>query len=77
MGRKNKSVDQELLDKIATGIKNMREEHGISQEIFIHDTGIHIGRIELGMINITITTLKKVCFYFKVPLSTFLSSLDE
>jgi transcriptional regulator with XRE-family HTH domain len=66
----------ELLQKIATRIKQLRQERKISQESFFIDTDIHIARIETGHTNITITTLEDICKYFSISLSDFFSSIE-
>lgn len=73
MGKK--SVDNDLLWKIAEGIKTRREAKGITQEVFYHDTGIHIGRIERAKRNISVTTLAQICEYLGVSLVEFFGGL--
>lgn len=75
MGKK--SVNTELLWKIATRIKELREAKGITQEAFYHDTGIHIGRIERAQRNISVTTLAQVCEYLEVGLEAFFNGIEE
>ena len=60
-----------LVSKIASRIKQLREEKNISQELFYIDTEIHIARIESGKSNITVSTLQAICDYFGVSLSEF------
>jgi transcriptional regulator with XRE-family HTH domain len=72
-----KSVDKELLWKIAEAIKALREEKGITQEVFYHDTGIHIGRIERAKRNISVTTLAQICEYLGVSLEEFFSRKNQ
>lgn len=69
MGKK--AIDTELLWQIAETIKELRKEKGVTQEVFFHDTGIHIGRIERAQRNISVTTLKQVCDYLGVSLEEF------
>ena len=64
-----------LLSKIAQRIKQLREEKGFSQETFYIDTDIHIARIELGKVNITVSTLQDICDYFGITLSDFFKDL--
>lgn len=73
MGRQRK--DNILLSEVAQRIKQLREEKGISQEVFYIDTDIHIGRIELGKSNITISTLAAICKYFDTTLSDFFEGI--
>ena len=72
---KNQRFNKELLDKIALRIKQLRNEKNISQLSFYNDTEIHIARIELGKINITVSTLKEICDYFGITLSEFFKDI--
>lgn len=73
---KTQRCNQELIDKIAMKIKQLRDEKGISQETFYIDTDIHIGRIETGKSNITVSTLYDICKYFGVSLSDFFKDIN-
>ena len=72
---KTQRCNKELLNKIAEKIKQLRMEKGISQDTFYIDTDIHIARIELGKVNISISTLKDICDYFQISLSDFLKNI--
>jgi transcriptional regulator with XRE-family HTH domain len=72
---KKHRYNQELLDKIAKRIKQLRDENYISQDRFNSDTDIHIARIELGNVNITVSTLKDICDYFEISLSEFFKDM--
>ena len=67
--------DTILVSKIASRIKQLREEKGISQEIFFLDTDIHIARIETGKSNITVSTLSAICDYFGISLIDFFKDI--
>lgn len=69
--------NQKLVEHIAWKIKSLREKSGLSQEIVFHDTGIHIGRIETGQSNITVSTLDAICTYFNTDLETFFVELKK
>lgn len=71
------SVDQDLLWSIAEVVKTMRTEAGVSQEDFLNDTGIHVGRIERAHHNISITTISQICEYFDVTLSDFFINVEH
>lgn len=60
-----------LLKKIAIVLKQLREEHGLSQEEVYNDTNIHVGRIETANANPTVSTVSALCDYFKISLSEF------
>ena len=72
---KKQRCNQELLSKIAQRIKQLREEQNISQEVFYIDTDIHIARIEVGKVNITVSTLQDICHYFKITLADFFNGI--
>jgi transcriptional regulator with XRE-family HTH domain len=67
--------NQVLLKKIALRIKLLREEKEITQEQFYNDTGIHLGRIETGILNITVSTLDAICRYLGISLDEFFKGL--
>lgn len=68
--------NSELLLALAQRVKELRAEKGVSQDQMSADTGINVGRIEQGKRDISFTTLKKICEYFGVTMSVFLSSID-
>lgn len=67
--------DQLLLKKVALKLKALREAKGLSQEQLYNDTDIHVGRIETGRNNISISTLSRLCEYFNISLSDFFKKL--
>ena len=74
---KKQRRNQELLDKIAKRIKQLRDEKFISQDTFYIDTDIHIGRIESGKANITVSTLKAICDYFDITFVEFFNGIED
>lgn len=69
--------DEILLRKIALSIKKIRSNSDITLDDFYVDTGIHLGRIEQGKTNITVSTLKNICDYFEVSLADFFLLLED
>jgi transcriptional regulator with XRE-family HTH domain len=63
--------NKEILLDLASKIKKLRKNKGITQEVVLNDTGIHIARIEQGKRDLSFTTLKKIANYFDVSLSEF------
>lgn len=53
--------NKEALKSIALAIKKIRKEKGITQEDFLFDAGIHMGRIEMGNNDMSCSTLIAVC----------------
>ena len=69
MGRER--YDYELLGWVARRLKELREEKGLSQEKVYFDTGLNVGRIELGKTNISLTTLSVLSKYYNIKLEDF------
>ena len=60
---------------MAQRIKALRLQKAISQEAFYFDTNIHIGRIESGKNNLSISTLQAICEYLNISLTDFFNGL--
>ena len=69
--------NKKLLKDIAILLKELREERNLTQEDFYNDTNIHIGRIETGRNNISISTLEAICKYYNLSLSKFFTLLEK
>lgn len=66
-----------LIKKLARRIKLLRQQKGVTQEKFYFDTDIHIGRIEAGRANISVSTLDAICSYFGLTLSSFFKEIED
>jgi transcriptional regulator with XRE-family HTH domain len=69
---------QELQEKIGTRIRALRKERGWSQEVFADSCGIHrghMGEIERGEKNLSITTLAKVANGLGITVSALLKGI--
>jgi transcriptional regulator with XRE-family HTH domain len=73
MGRER--YDYDLLGKAAERLKELRESKKLSQEKVYFDTGLNIGRIELGKTNISLTTLAILCNYYGISLEEFFNNI--
>lgn len=71
-----KARNTKLLKKVALRIKQLRKEHKITQEVFLYDTGIDIGRIESIRRDISLTTIDRICKYFNISISEFFKGLE-
>lgn len=72
---RNQRKDVLLLNAVANRLRHLRMERGISQKIVLIDTDIHVGRIELGKQNISISTLAILCDYYKISLVDFFKDI--
>ncbi len=69
--------DKALLQAIAANLRKLRKERGLSQIDVYIDTDIHIGRIECGRTNMSVTTLSNLCNYYRISLQDFFAALDS
>jgi len=75
MGKKSRN--QLLLNKIATVLATIRTDMNLSQEAVYNDTGIHIGRIETGSTNISLSTLDEMLSYYDVSFLDFFKKVED
>ena len=71
------NLDSKLLKRITIILKELRDAKGVTQEDVYNDTNIHIGRIETGKRNISVSTLSALCKYFKIKMSEFHKRVEE
>jgi len=76
-GAMEKFYDEELLTKMATVFRKLREEKGVSQETVYYDTDINLGRVERALFNLKIGTISQLCKYYNVKLSEFFKMVDS
>lgn len=70
--RKNEKV----LREVAERLRDLRNKRGISQDTVYIDTDVNVKRIEVGSINISLTTLVLLCNYYGVTLEEFFRGMD-
>jgi transcriptional regulator with XRE-family HTH domain len=68
-------TDAELMQKVAKRIKLFRESKNISQAVFYYETKMHIGRIETGSQNLTLSTINSICNCLGVKVSDLFAGL--
>ena len=66
---------KKLLTDLARNLKEYRTSKGVSQEEVLNSCGVHIGRIEQGSRDVSITTLKKLSDYFEISISELTEGL--
>ena len=63
--------NEKALRRIAERLRDLRNQKGISQDTVLIDTDVNVKRIEVGSINISLTTLIILCNYYGVTLEEF------
>jgi transcriptional regulator with XRE-family HTH domain len=58
--------EEDFLRELADQIKQARHHAGKSQLEVLQETGIHVGRIEMGEHSISVITLHRLCIYLNV-----------
>lgn len=69
--------DERLLKRIALRLKMLREERELSQEQLYNDTDVHVARIEAAKVNVSVSTLSKLCTYFEISLADFFGGMEQ
>ena len=68
-------TDNAFKRKVALQIKTLRKQNQVTQEKFFNETHINIARLESGIIDIRLETLRKICYYFNVSLAGFFQEI--
>jgi len=71
-----KSRDNKLIKNIALKLIYCRNQKNYTQEHVYLQTGINIGRLERGKIDIGVTTLKRICDFYQIKLADFLKNIE-
>ncbi|AYL98589.1 helix-turn-helix domain-containing protein [Mucilaginibacter celer] len=69
-------TDSAFKRKVAQQIRNLRKQNRVTQEKFFAETRINIARLETGIIDIRLETLRKICYYFDVSLTGFFQGIS-
>ncbi|MBS1647832.1 MAG: helix-turn-helix domain-containing protein [Bacteroidetes bacterium] len=72
-----KELNKPLLQKVIAELISIRKAKGIKQEDVCFDIGVHIGRIESGNFDLTLTTLKKLTDYYETDLASFFKKIKQ
>ncbi len=72
---KQQRRNEVLLKLVAQRLKQIRTERGLTQEDVYFDTDMHVGRIETGKFNISISTLAELCSFYEVSLVEFFAGI--
>lgn len=69
--------NEELVRYIASRLRELRLERGLSQEKVLFETGVRVEHIEMGRNNITISTLHALCTLYGTTLYKFFTPSVE
>ena len=69
-------IDEKLIVEVRKRLRQIREDRGLSQDIVDYDIDTNTSRIERGKVNITISTLSKLCSYYNISLKDFFHGID-
>lgn len=72
----NNRCNYPLLTEIAARLKELRQERGLSQRLVYIDTDVHVGKIELGKTNVSVSTLAILCKYYGITLEEFFRGIS-
>jgi len=68
--------DHKLLLRIALVLKELREEHNVSQEDVYIETNVHIGRIETCKSNLSVSTLAALLKFLRIGMAEFFERVE-
>ena len=71
-----KFIDTDLAEKIAQRIKDLREQHGHTQEFLIEKVHLDINRYEICDRIPTMMSLRKICAFYDITLAEFFMSMN-
>lgn len=74
--KKPQRRDEVMLRAIAKKLKDLRAKTGLSQFEIAKQTGQNVGRMEAAQSNMTISSLEKICRFYKVTLEEFFDSIE-
>lgn len=62
---------------MATLLKELRVSKNLSQLEASNDTGIHLGRLETGKYNFSVSTLDAICNYYDISTTEFYKRVEK
>lgn len=73
---KNQRHNERLMCLVATKLKELREAKAITQAQAYQLSGIHLGRVESGNANITVSTLSALCKLYEISFEDFFKDIE-
>ena len=69
-------INIKLLQAMAVLLKELRAKKKLSQQEVYNDTGIHLGRLETGKHNFSVSTLNALCIYYEISHAEFYKRVE-
>lgn len=66
--------NNEVINRIGAGFRELRKAAGKGQKEVIKETGINVGNIEAGLFNPMLDTIDRLCRYYGTTLGEFSGS---
>ncbi len=71
------TIDDMFFKVLAKVLKEERTYLAKTQQEVYQDIGMYIGRVEMGIRSINVTTLLKVCNYYKINVSEIFQRVEN
>ena len=72
----NQRHNELLMKRIAFRLKALRNDKKLTQIEVYRSTGIHVGRIEAGNSNITVSTFSALCKLYQISFEEFFDGIE-
>lgn len=76
MGKEGKYWDESFQKSLIERMRQLREEHGYSQEEIIESTHLDVSRYETGSSTPTLRSIVKLCRLYGMTLAEFFAPLN-
>jgi transcriptional regulator with XRE-family HTH domain len=70
-------TEETFIKELALQINIARESFGKTQNAVLVETGIHVGRIEMGDASIRLFTYYRLCKHFKIDFNDLLKEIER
>lgn len=72
----NQRHNEVLMGRVAKKLQELRQAKNLTQAEVYRQTKIHIGRIESGNANITMSSLSELCKFYRISFEVFFEGIS-
>jgi len=72
----NQRHNELLMKRVSDRFRSLRNAKGLTQKDVYRLTGIHIGRIEAGNSNTTVSTFSALCKFYEITFGEFFDGIE-